>query len=126
MQNMVHAQAPGDFHALNWGKRRMPPEPGGIRDVLSGRLRRQQLAGADVDRRVPELRHGPGLDLADALTGELEALADLLEGPRLAPVEAEAQAQDLALAVVERLEQPVDLLGQQGLSGGVERRHGRR
>src|SRR4051812_47823311 len=58
------------------------------------RLRGQELPGADVDRRVPELRHGTGLDLADALPRELEALANLLEGPRLAAVEAEAQAQD--------------------------------
>src|SRR6266478_8470411 len=98
MRNMVHAQPSGDFHASSWGKRRTPPEPGGERvDLVASPLRGQQLACADVDRRVPELRHGPGLDLANALTGELEALADLLEGPRLAPVEAEAETQDLTL-----------------------------
>ena len=56
--------------------------------------------------RVAQLRHGPGLDLADALTGEVEVLAHLFEGAGLAPVEAEAQLQDLALALVERAEQP--------------------
>src|SRR5437899_5805421 len=85
---------------------------------------RQELAGADVDRRVPKLRHGPGLDLADALTGELERLAHLFERAGLAAVETEAQAQDLALAVGERLEETVDLLRQQRLGGGIERRHG--
>src|SRR5690606_12257815 len=80
-------------------------------------LDREQVAGAGVGRRVPQLRHRPRLDLADALAGEVEVLAHLLERPRLAPVEAEAQLEDLALALVERGEEPVDLLGQQGRRG---------
>ncbi len=52
--------------------------------------------------RVTELRHRPRFDLTDALPGEVEVLADLLEGARLAAVKTESQAQYLALALVER------------------------
>src|SRR5271169_2494422 len=69
---------------------------------------------------MPELAHRARLDLADALAREVEVLADLLEGARLAAVEAEAQAQDLALALVERREQPADLLGQDRDRGRFE------
>src|SRR5262249_62102354 len=48
------------------------------------------------------------LDLAAALARQMELLADLLERPRSAPVETEAQPQDLALAVVEIGEQMLD------------------
>src|SRR3954467_12381632 len=82
-----------------------------LRRDLAG-LRGEELAGADVDAGVAELRHGAGFDLADALTREVERLADLFERPRLATIEAEAQAQDLPLALVERLQQPLDLLRQ--------------
>src|SRR5204863_186006 len=71
-----------------------------------------------------QLRHRPGLDLADALTGEVEVLADLLEGAGLAAVESETQLEDLALAVVERSEQARDLVGQQGRGRHLERRLG--
>src|SRR3546814_14701077 len=66
-----------------------------------GRLHSQKVACAGVAARVAELRHGTGFDLADALAGEVEVLPDLFEGAGLATVEAEAQLQDLALAVVE-------------------------
>ena len=49
----------------------------------------QQVASAGIRRRVPQLRHGPCLDLADALAGQVEALADLFQCPRLTAVEAE-------------------------------------
>ena len=52
-------------------------------------------------------------------------LADLFEGARLAAVEAEAQLQDLALALVERREQAGDLVGQQRRGRHLERRLGR-
>src|SRR6188508_614998 len=55
----------------------------------------EQFLGAGVGARVTQLRHGPCLDLADALAGEVEVLAHVLEGAGLAAVEAEAQAQDL-------------------------------
>src|SRR5271165_495701 len=86
---------------------------------------RQQVTGAGVRGRVTQLGHGPGLDLTDPLPGQVEVLADLLEGPGLAPVEPEAQAQDLALALVERREEAPDLVGQQGDGGHLERRLGR-
>ena len=41
------------------------------------------------------------LDLADALAGDAEALADLLQRAGLLAAEAEAELQDLALAVGE-------------------------
>src|SRR2546426_5407268 len=43
----------------------------------------EEVAGAGVARRVAQLRHGPGLDLADALPGQVEVLAHLLEGAGL-------------------------------------------
>src|SRR5207253_1673 len=65
----------------------------------------EEVAGAGVAARVAELRHGPGFDLADALPGEVEVFADLFEGAGLAAVEAEAEAEDLPLTLVERPEQ---------------------
>ena len=73
---------------------------------------------------MAELRHRSSLDLADALPGEVEVLADLFEGAGLATVEAEAELEDLALAVVERGEEPVDLLGQERGGGHLEGRLG--
>ena len=75
-------------------------------------------------RRVPQLRHRPGLDLADALAGETEVLGHLLERALAATVEAEAQAQDRALALVEHLEHLGDLAGKQRHRRRVERRGG--
>src|SRR5262249_45031111 len=71
----------------------------------AGTSDREEVAGAGIGRRVAQLRHRPGLDLADPLTREVEVLPHLLERPRLAPVEAEAQREDLTLALVERREQ---------------------
>src|SRR5690606_3026940 len=64
-------------------------------------------------------------DPADALTGEVEVLADLFEGARLATIEPEAELQDLALALVERSQQAGDLFRQQRSGGDLERRLGR-
>jgi hypothetical protein len=64
----------------------------------------QEVAGAGVAAGVAQLGHGAGFDLADALAGEVEVLTDLFEGAGLAAVEAEAEAQDLALALVEGAE----------------------
>ena len=52
-------------------------------------------------------------------------LADLFEGAGLTAVEPEAELQDLALALVERSEQPGDLLGEQCGGGHLEGRLGR-
>jgi hypothetical protein len=71
-----------------------------------------QLLGAAVGRGVPKLGHGPGLDLAYPLAGQAEMLGDLVEGAGLAPVQAEAQPEDLPLALVEGDEHLVDLVRQ--------------
>src|SRR5581483_12191075 len=81
----------------------------------------QEVAGAGVAAGVAQLGHGAGFDLADALAGEIEVLTDLFEGAGLAAVEAEAEAQDLALALVKRTEQPADLVGQQRRGRHLER-----
>ncbi len=83
----------------------------------------EELPGAPVRRGVTQLGHGPRLDLTDPFPGQAEVLAHLVEGPGLTPVEAEAQAQDLPLALVEGHEHLVDLARQQGGRGGVEGRH---
>ncbi len=59
-----------------------------------------ELAGAD---RVLELADGLGLDLADALAGDFEDLADLFERVGVAVADAVAELDDLALAVGQRL-----------------------
>src|SRR5207245_439699 len=86
---------------------------------------REQVAGAGVGGRVAQLRHRARLDLTDALTREVEVLADLLERARLAAVEPEAQREDLALPLVERGEELLDLVGQQRGGRDLERRLGR-
>src|SRR5690349_12888715 len=83
---------------------------------------REEVARAGVGGRVAELRHRARLDLADALAREVEELADLFEGSGFAAVEPEAQGQDLTLALVERGEQLLDLVGQQCGGCDLERR----
>src|SRR5207245_11179447 len=77
-----------------------------------------QLLTADG---VPQLRQGLGLDLADALAGDAELLADLLEGASLAVVEPETHAHDLLLAIGELVESLGDRLVEEGTGGGVGR-----
>src|SRR6185295_2945941 len=57
-----------------------------------------------------QLLLGPALDLPHALAGELEPLPDLLQGPRVVAVEAEAQADHLALLSLEAGHHVADLL----------------
>src|SRR5260221_7455034 len=66
-----------------------------------------QLARA---ARVPQLAEGLGLDLPDALAGDREALADLLQGVLAAVAEPEAHLDDLLLAGGEGLEERFRLL----------------
>src|SRR5204862_6390439 len=54
-------------------------------------LHGEQVARPGIARRMAQLRHGPGLDLADPLAGEVEVRADLFERPRLAPHETEPE-----------------------------------
>ena len=70
------------------------------------------------DARVAQLAEGPGLDLADALAGEIERVADLGQRARPVGVEPEAQRQDRPLALVEPGE-----LGPQRLTLESGRRH---
>mmetsp|Transcript_15016 Transcript_15016/g.50378 ORF Transcript_15016/g.50378 Transcript_15016/m.50378 type:complete len:266 (-) Transcript_15016:731-1528(-) len=64
--------------------------------------------------RLSELVQRPGLDLADPFASDVEESADLFQRVRLAP-EAEAQADHLALAVVERRgEEARDVVGEEG------------
>src|SRR4051812_3787423 len=63
---------------------------------FSGSAGGQKLAGVGGVGRMTKLRHGPDLDLPDALTGEVEVLAHLVERARLAAVEPEPQAQHVA------------------------------
>ncbi len=109
-----HEELLHDCRAYDAGGRRAPAD-------LDG----EQVAGAGVARGVAQLRHGPGLDLTDPLTGQVEVLTDLFERAGLAPIETEAQLQDLALTLVERAEQPGDLLGQQRRRRDLEGRFGR-
>jgi hypothetical protein len=69
------------------------PVPGPVRRLARASVLRsvgEVLPYSTVDRRVAQLGHGFGLDLADALTGEVEVLTHLLEGAGLASVEPEA------------------------------------
>ena len=61
---------------------------------------------------MAQLAQRLGLDLADALAGDREVLADFLERVLAAVGEAEAQAQHLLLARRERVEDLVGLLAQ--------------
>src|SRR4051794_27827101 len=61
---------------------------------------------------VAQLAQGLGFDLADALAGDLEVLADLLERVIRLLADAEAHAQDLLLARRERGQDLAGLLGQ--------------
>jgi hypothetical protein len=80
---------------------------------LSGEERLQE-AGAGL---VPQPGKGALLDLADALAGDAEALADLLQGQWLGLAEAEVEPEHLRFAFAERAESVVDGAGK-GL--GVE------
>src|SRR5690606_6475424 len=72
---------------------------------------------------VAELGQGLGLDLADALPGHPELLADLLEGAGLAVVEPEPQAHHRLLPLVELVEGvddgPVEHAAGGGVGGGL-------
>ncbi len=84
----------------------------------------EEVAGPTLNRRVAKLRHGPGLDLADPLPGQMEHLADLVEGAGLAPVQAEAQPEDLPLPLVQAVQHFRDLIAQQRHRSGIEWRDG--
>src|SRR5580658_9052381 len=91
--------------------------------VVSKKSARQELPCPPVGGGVPQLGHGPGLDLTNPLPGQAEVLAHLVEGAGLAPVEAKAQPEDLPLALVQGDQHLGHLTGEQRGGGGVERRN---
>src|SRR5512133_930060 len=74
-----------------------------------------ELAGTLRMAKSPERL---GLDLPDALAGNVEIQADFLEGERIAVIEAEAHAQDFLLAGRKRREDAAQLLLEE-LEGGL-------
>src|SRR5437879_3539858 len=70
-------------------------------------------------RRVAKLAQRLGLDLANALAGDPEALAHLLEGSLVAVEEPEAQLEHSPLARGEGVEDVLDLGAQHRQRGGV-------
>src|SRR5262245_49776989 len=77
--------------------------------ALSGLEEAPELLGA---RRVAELAQRLGLDLADALAGDGEVLANLLERVLAAVRQPEAKAQHLFLSRRQRVQHLVGLLAQ--------------
>ena len=67
--------------------------------------------------RMLQLLDRLGFDLPHALARDLEDAAHLFQGVGVAVAQAVAQADDLPLAVGERLEQAFDLLPQQAIAG---------
>src|SRR5688572_26435082 len=74
----------------------------------------EAVEGAAADG-VLELADGLGLDLADAFTGDREDLADLFQRVGIAVGQAVAEADDLALAIVQALQHVGDPLLEKGL-----------
>ena len=70
---------------------------------------------------MTQLRHRPGLDLANALTGEVEVLADLFERARTAVLETETKPYDLLLPIAQLDQHIPNSRGQQVTSGNVDR-----
>src|SRR2546421_196478 len=86
--------------------------PGGPHAGLRGE------AGELTQRGEPRQRLA--LELPDALSRQVELVADRLERPGLA-LEAEAELEDAPLALRERVERPTDALAAERLLGLVER-----
>src|SRR5262245_29549780 len=102
--------------AQGGGSRGEPAVPPVLLDAVLEPLRlRQRL----------ELLQRVVLDLADALTGDPERAADLLECARLLALEAEPQLDHLPLPVGKRVERALDVLPPQRERGLLVRRLGR-
>src|SRR5437588_13007972 len=82
----------------------------------------------DVDRPLflaegpAQLRQRNVLQLPNPLAGHTKFLADFLEGLRLAAIEPEARENDLALAIVEHVEQSAHFVPQILVAEQFERR----
>jgi len=70
---------------------------------------------------VLELAQSLGLDLTDALAGDLELLADFLQGVLVPAAQAEAHLEDLRFALGQAFEGLLDLLAQIDMDDGVGR-----
>ena len=70
---------------------------------------------------MAQFSQGLGLDLADALTGDVELLAHLLQGAGAAVLNAEAQLEHLLLPGSQGAQHVHQLLLEQGEGGGLRR-----
>ena len=68
---------------------------------------------------VAHFAEGFGFDLADALAGDLELAAYFFEGAAVAVLEAEAEGEDVTLALGEGVENVHDFLPEEGEGGHV-------
>src|SRR5271167_4615332 len=82
----------------------------------------QEAPQLSAAARVLELAQGLGLDLADALAGHRELLADLFERVVGVHADAEAHAEHALLARGERGKHARRRFAQIRLDGGVDRR----
>src|SRR5215207_8272484 len=73
---------------------------------------------------MPQLRHRLRLDLTDALAGDPERVADLVESLRLTVAEPEAHADHAGLALGERVQERLELTLQHREADRVGRNHG--
>src|SRR5258708_37805310 len=97
------------------GDDRHSPAPSWLLQVVAELLRA---------RRVAKLAQRLGLDLADALAGDAEALAHLFQRPLVAVDQPETQLQHAPFARRERVEYVFDLRVQHRERGGIGRRDG--
>ena len=73
---------------------------------------------------MPQLRKRLALDLADALAGDTELAAHLLQRARMTVLQAETEADNLALALGQALQHLGQLLLQHRERGGIGGHHG--
>src|SRR5215211_1035173 len=100
------------------------PEPAAYAARPAGSPRKQllrQLPQALGLRERLQLLEGVVLDLADALAGDAEGVAHLLQGQRLVPAEAVAKLDHLALALGQSVEGALDVGALEVLGRALER-----
>ena len=83
------------------------------------------FAEASGSRRAPELLQALVLDLPDPLARDVERAADLVERPRLLPVEPVAHLEDPLLPRRERAQDLLQRVATQSLLGGLLRKRRR-
>src|SRR5690606_23158495 len=101
-------------------KQKTPPGGGVFREAAGSVFQEApKLLGA---ARMAELAQGLGFDLADALAGDVELLADFFQRVIRVHVDAEAHAQDLGLARREAGKDGVRGFAQAFRGGRLDRR----